>query len=264
MIDLHNHLIPGVDDGASTLDESRAALRAFASQGIDTIVVTPHFNGSLTLKPTAAEARLAELDAGWAKLSAMAAAEFPNLTLGRGVEMLADTPTPDLSDGRLRLAGSDFALIEFPGMSIPPKSTEFVSRLVAGGWRVVIAHPERYYGMERGIERAGEWRRAGALLQINAGSIVGKYGPAPRIAAFELLARGWADYMGSDYHARGTLHTRAACELLKETNAEEQVVLLTELNPRRLLAGEAPWPVRPVIRKPGFFERIKTAMRPPL
>ncbi len=245
MIDFHNHLFPGVDDGAANLDESRAALGAFRSQGVDTVVCTPHFRASLLERPAELAASLEALDAAWEQLSAMAAAEFPEMTLGRGVEVTLDTPSPDFSDARLRLNGTRFVLMEFPYFTIPPNMSTALFELRMGGWTPVIAHPERYTGLTD-YEAVEEWKRMGAQLQVNCGSVIGSYGADAERHARALLSRGLVDYLGSDYHARGRLHVRAAREWLEARGAGEQAALLTEENPRRLLAGEAPLPVPPI------------------
>src|SRR5690242_5303918 len=146
MIDFHNHVVPGVDDGAADLPQALAALAAFAAQGVDTVVATPHVSGAATLDPAALARTLARLDRGWEALRAAAAADFPALRLERGAEVMLDVPAPDLADPRLRLAGTPFVLVEFPFMAVPPHAGEALARLREAGWRPVLAHPERYQG----------------------------------------------------------------------------------------------------------------------
>lgn len=156
MLDFHNHVVPGVDDGAQDLDQSRAALRALRESGVETVIATPHFDGSLTHDRAAMERRLEAIDAGWAQLTAMAAEEFPGLRVERGVELMLDTPDPDLSDARLRLAGTRFVLLEFPTMTVPPHVAQALAALAAKGWTPIVAHPERYIGIEYRVEQAEE------------------------------------------------------------------------------------------------------------
>ena len=255
MIDFHNHLIPGVDDGAADLDESRAGLEAFRSQGVDTVVCTPHFQASLLGRPAELAARMEALDAAWESLSAMAEAEFAGMTLGRGVELMLDTPAPDFSDPRLRLNGTSFVLLEFPYFTIPPQVGNAIFELRMGGWTPIIAHPERYAGLSD-YDAVEEWKRMGAQLQVNCGSVLGSYGSEAQRHARVLLARGLADYLGSDYHARGRLHVRACREALEERGAGEQARLLLEENPRRLLAGEAPLPVPPIVEERSLWSKL--------
>lgn len=242
MIDFHNHLLPGVDDGAATLDETRAALAAFREQGVRAVVVTPHLRGSLTAEPARLEETLARMDAAWEEASAMAAAEFPEVRLERGFEVMLDTPRPDLSDPRLRLAGTRFVLVEFPFMSVPPNAAATLFELRMAGWHPILAHPERYTGIDEALSGPGEWRRVGAHLQVNGASLIGKYGDEARRTAWRLLRRGWADYVCSDYHARGRLHAATARAEIERAAGAEAASLLTEGNAARMLAGESPLP----------------------
>lgn len=249
MIDLHNHLIPGVDDGASTLEESRAALQAMTEQGVDTIVTTSHLDGSVTTDPLRLAKTLERIDSGWSLLEALAASEFPQLRLERGLEVMLDTPEPDLSDPRVRLAGTRYVLVEFPHMTLPPRSVDSVFGLKMRGWTPVIAHPERYAGIEEQLDVVAEWRRVGGLLQVNAGSLVGRYGADAKRVAWRLLGRGWVDLMASDYHARGAYRVGEARQKLINLNGGEAAELLLQVNPRRLLDGEDPLPVPQVRRR---------------
>ena len=248
MIDFHNHVVPGVDDGAADLEQARAALAALAAQGVHTVVATPHARASMAARPVELEAFGARVGAAWEALRALAAAELPGLRLERGAEVMLDVPGADLSDPRLRLAGTAFALVEFPYMQAPPNAAQALSALASAGWWPVLAHPERYPGA--GAAAAEEWRRAGALLQVNAGSLLGRYGDGPRRAAGEILARGLASYVASDYHARGIPHLAAFRARLVEAGAGEQAALLLEENAALLLRGQPPHLVPPLGEPP--------------
>jgi protein-tyrosine phosphatase len=165
-------------------------------------------------------------------------------------------PEPNIEDPRLRLAGGNFFLMEFPFMMVPPHSPRAVRSLASGPYRPVIAHPERYHGFVNTIDLALEWKDAGGLLQVNGGSLLGRYGKDARAAAFELLARGWVDYMCSDYHTRGPALIAEYRRVLEEMGAEEQAYLLTVTNPARILAGEAPIPVAPIRAKTTVWGKV--------
>ena len=260
-VDFHNHVIPGVDDGASTEDESASALRAFLAQDVAEIIATPHLTGSLTLRSAALTARLSEIDAGWARLGAVVRDHVPEIRIHRGAEIMLDTPEPDLSDERLRLAGTHFALCEYPYMTVPPNSTGVLRRMLDAQVTPVIAHPERYMGVDTTCALPRRWKSAGALLQVNAGSITGRYGEHARFNAFALLENGLADYVCSDYHARGRPSTAGARSILTEGGGHEQLELLTVVNPRRLLQGELPLPIAPLRLKLGVKERLRRWLR---
>jgi protein-tyrosine phosphatase len=248
LIDFHSHLVPGVDDGAADLDESFAALAAFASQGVEAAIVTPHLAGTTTEDPVLLEAYLARIDAGWNALYEMAAAELPALRLERGAEVMLNTPTPHLANPLVRLAGTRFVLVEFPHMMVPPNSADAIFALKMSGWTPIVAHPERYRGMSSDLREAADWRRVGAHLQVNDASLLGAYGPVAMERAWALLRRGWADYLSSDYHARGRCPISDARAILAERGGEEQAVLLMDRNPAHLLADGLPEPVPPLSR----------------
>lgn len=261
IIDFHNHLIPGVDDGAQTIAESEAAVSAFVTHGVTGMVATPHLNAELTADVTGLKERLEEIDGGWESFANMCADKFPAVSAFRAVELLLDIPEPDLSDSRLRINGGKFFLVEFPFMAVPPQSARVLRDLSASGYTPILAHPERYRGMPD-IRVAGEWRQAGALLQVNGGSLLGRYGPAARRIAFQLLEQGWVDFLCSDYHARGEPLIREYENALLEGDAAEQAITLMRTNPARMLADEPPLPVMPFRpRRGNVWRRVSEFFR---
>ncbi len=252
-VDFHSHLMPGVDDGARDTVQALESLRAFAAQGAATCLTTPHFDASLTKSPPAFTARMGQFEIAWAALTAArdtyrVSAGHPTLpTLARGVEVMLDDPDPDLSDPRLRLAGGPFVLVEFPAMQMPPNAQWTISRLRQNGWWPIIGHPERYRNHDSQLTVLARCRGAGALLQVNAGSLLGHHGARARTVAHALLSLGWVDYLASDHHARGEPATGRAVALLQLRGAPAQ--RLTVENPQRILAGEGPLPVAPLVAK---------------
>jgi protein-tyrosine phosphatase len=253
--------MPGVDDGASTEAESRSGVNALWAQGVRTIVATPHIDGSLTGRGVQLAARLAEIDLGWQRLVGLAREPYPQLVLRRGAEVALDTPEPDLTDARLRLAGTSFVLVEFPHMTVPPHSARVIQHIVAAGYTPIIAHPERYANMTSESRLPHEWRAAGALLQMNAGSLTGRYGADARTIAYTLLQRGLTDFMCSDFHARGRPATAGARQELIEMDAREHADLMMNVNPTRMLAGQAPIPVPPLATGRTLLQRVKRWLR---
>ena len=261
IVDFHNHLIPGVDDGAQTVVESEAAVAAFVAHGVTAFVATPHVDGELTLTRAHLDDRLGEIDGGWHELEQMCAEKFPDISVFRAAEVLLDVPEPDLSDPRLRINGGRFFLVEFPFMTVPPQSARVIRYLADTGYTPILAHPERYRGVSD-VSMAGEWRQAGALLQLNGGSLLGRYGAAARDLAFQILEQGWADFLCSDYHARGEPLIRDYERMLVESGGEEQAATLMRTNPARMLNGEKPLPVAPFRpRRPSVWQRVSGLFR---
>lgn len=249
--------MPGVDDGAADIDESRSGLMVMRDQGITTIITTPHIRASLTDRPRELEQYLSELDAAFERLATLAATEFPDLRIERGVELMLDTPQPAMGDPRLHLAGTSFVLMEFPYMTIPPNSTMAVRQLRGRGVIPIVAHPERYSNMSTNMALVEEWRDAGAYIQVNAGSFVGQYGSTAKRLAWNIAEQGLVDYLSSDYHSRGRCSVRACAAAFLERGGAAQLRAMTLTNPQRLLRSEPPLPVEPLEEvQLGFFKKI--------
>lgn len=244
MIDIHTHLLPGVDDGARTFAQSLVVLARFAAEGVTTVVCTPHLNAS-----AAGVAPHARNEALLAELAARAGA-VPALRLGW--EIMLDAPGSDLTAQHLRLGDSSAVLVEFPHTGVPPRAADELRRLRQSGVTPVIAHPERYWGCS--VAHAREWRLAGAVLQTDATYLLGG-GPKGDLAR-TLLREGLIDVLASDNHGdRRSL--RAARDWLAELGAAQQGALLTDANPARVLAGQPVEPVPPVELPRGVFGRLR-------
>ncbi len=259
VVDLHSHLIPAVDDGARSLEEALEAVERMVAAGIGRIVTTPHVTASLTHDSSQLGTWLGSVDEPWRELVDAVRQRFPTLELLRGHEVMLDVPDPDFSDARLRLAGTSFVLVEWPRLQIPPRTRQVIERIADAGYRPILAHPERYSGMRRKLDSVGAWRSAGAYLQVNHGSFVGRYGPEARAVASELLARGWADYLSSDFHARASLeiHLSDAEEFFTTHDGLEHLHLLTVTNPGRVIEDQLPLPVPPLRIRSGFWDGFK-------
>jgi protein-tyrosine phosphatase len=261
--DFHSHLIPGVDDGARTVEDALEGIGRMREAGIFRIVTTPHLDGSLTKKPAEFSQRLAEMDDAYARLHKAVSAEYGDVDLQRGHEVMLDVPDPDLSDQRLHLGDTNFVLIEWPRLSIPPGTVEAIERLVSQGIRPIVAHPERYRGIAERFRLTDLWRQHGALLQVNYGSLVGRYGASPRALAFRLLERGWVDCLSTDFHGRPhlELYVQQAEEAFGARGAEEQFAILSSVNTKRILDGHDPIEVPPLPPDRRLWSRLRGLLR---
>ncbi len=261
--DFHSHLIPGVDDGARTLEDTLEGVERMVAEGIRKIITTPHVDASLINDAGPFQERMELVDRAWDEASCAVAERFPEVDFRRGHEVMLDLPDPDLSDARLRLGGSSFVLIEWPRLQLPPGTVDVLTRLLRSGVRPIIAHPERYVGFDRELELASEWKRAGAYLQVNYGSLVGRYGPQARTLALRLLRRGWVDYLATDFHARPhlKLYHREVVEALTELAGEEQISVLTVINPGRVFRDEEPIPPPALLREHTLWARLRELLK---
>jgi len=259
LVDLHNHLVPGVDDGANDLEDTLQAVERMTHVGIRKIVATPHLDGSLTQEPQQLEERLSEVTEAWDEAATAVGRDFPEVRFHRGHEVMLDVPDVDFSDARVRLAGTSFVLIEWPRLQLPPGTTKVLARIVGDGYRPIVAHPERYIGMDRALELAGQWRDVGAYLQVNYGSLVGRYGAEARSTAHRLLRRGWVDYFASDFHGQSgvKIYKKEAWAQLEALGAHEALLHLCQTNPARVLQDREPLPVQLLPPETGFWARVR-------
>lgn len=257
LADLHNHLVPGVDDGARTLDDTLESVERMTEEGIRKILTTPHLDGSLTLDRDLLDERLSEVSTAFDDAARAVAERFPDVEFRRGHEVMLDVPDVRFDDPRTRLNGSSFALVEWPRLQLPPGTTAVLHRIRREGYRPIVAHPERYIGIDLTLAR--QWREAGAHLQVNYGSLVGRYGAEARAFSFRLLRRGWVDYFSSDFHARPErrIYRREAAEKLAALGADETFARLAATNPARVFTDEAPLPVPLLPAERGFWAKVR-------
>lgn len=251
MIDLHTHLLPGVDDGSPSIERSLPVLERFAREGVEVVVCTPHLDASAAAKAPRArnEQILAELAAAAAALP-----RAPRLELG--FEIMLDEPGVALDREGLSLGTSKAVLVEFPRTSIPAGGAAELFRLRMSGVVPVLAHPERYWGCTTGMVR--EWKHVGAVIQLDAVMLLNP-SPSGRLAR-ALIAEGLVDCIASDNHADGRSQM-VAREWLAEVGADEQGVLMTRQNPSRLLTDRELLPVPPLPRQRGMFARLRELIR---
>jgi protein-tyrosine phosphatase len=259
LTDLHSHLVPGVDDGARTIEDVLEGVGRMVARGVGRIITTPHLDASLTQDPELLNRVLAPVDEAWEAARAAVAERFPALEFRRGHEILLDVPDPDFSDPRVRLAGGPVALVEWPGLQIPPSTTRVLGEFREAGIRPLIAHVERYRGFDADLSLPSQWREEGAWLQMNYGSLVGRYGSDVRHTAIRLLEEGWVDCMASDFHGRPhlRLYIEEARRVFEELDAMEEWTLMAAINPHRISGGEEPRPVRPIPFPRTVLARLK-------
>lgn len=263
LVDIHNHLVPGVDDGARDLAAVVESVERMTRQSIRRIVTTPHIDGSLTLNSARLEGRLGPVTEAWERAAQAIRDSFPEVGYHRGHEICLDVPEVDLSDPRIRMAGTSFVLVEWPRLQLPPGTVRVLTRIREQGFRPIVAHPERYAGMGAAIGVAGQWRDAGAALQVNYGSLVGRYGPDAQSNALRLLRRGWVDYLASDFHGHPSLkvYKEEAWAMLVEFGAEDVLNYLCRTNPGRVLEDEPPLPVPNLPEERRFWDRFRRMLR---
>ena len=238
MIDIHSHVLPGVDDGSESLEMSLDMLALAASSGVHTLVATPH----CTIPGEFDNYVSAELEERVLELQREVEQEGIPIRLCRGMEIFATEELPSLLRRKQvwTLNETDYFLTEFSFREDPDFCEEILKRCTAQGFRPVIAHPERYFFIQDDPELAYEWCLAGYALQINKGSVLGRFGTQVRRTAELLLDHGLAACFASDAH-RSYERSTYLLELRNYLNrfyGEDYTDLLLEENPSRILSGQ--------------------------
>lgn len=239
--DIHNHLLPGVDDGAETFDESLFHLRAFHRDGVTRTAVSPHLFGWLAEK-NRLDAQLDRLESVFDELLGFVAGrrDVPHLHFSQ--EILC--PTPAIAQAVFRTArpgvrGTDYALVEF-GFDLRGDCGDVVRAVTGCGKRMIVSHPERFRRDGRAVSVAEitTWKDAGAALQVNGGSLLGEHGSSSRTTAWRLLHAGLADIVSSDHHAdQRPISPKQVYDAIVARGGAEQAQLLMSENTGRILDG---------------------------
>lgn len=237
MIDIHCHILPGYDDGASTLEESMTMIRMAVSSGVTGIVATPHFRGD----PQSLEAAVYLKQLYLQLEDAIRQAGLP-LQLYFGAEILCMPQTVEMAQqGQLPTLGNTrYVLTEFFFNETFSYMDEILTGIAQAGYIPVVAHPERYETIQRDPRRLIHWFRKGYIIQLNKGSILGAFGHRAEMAADWILSSGLAHVVASDAHSashRTTDMTSLRARLLDEYESD-YVQILMDQNPARLIRGE--------------------------
>jgi protein-tyrosine phosphatase len=194
-VDVHCHLLPGIDDGSPDWETTLAMARLAVADGITAIVATPHW----PLEGRTPGPLVRELAAETQER--LRAAEIPlRVFPGHELEITTGLAEALAAGDALTLADSRFILLETPYFDLPVFLRDLVFRLQSQRFRPILAHPERNPRVQRDVTCLEDIVAAGCLLQINAGSVLGLFGPRPRRAAEALLARDWVQLLASDAH----------------------------------------------------------------
>ena len=246
MIDLHSHLLPAVDDGSRTVEQSVGVLRRMAQLGITDVCLTPHLRANETV-----DAPPDRHDDAFAALRA----EAPDRPrLHRGAEVMLDRPLPREAERmrRITLGGTQYILVEFPRLVAVEAVTNALTRVRDAGLTPVLAHPERYGSCS--VEAVAYWRSLGARMQVDATTLHSPQARGQR--ARQLVAAGLADILAGDNH--GDERTIAAgADFLRALDGNAQAELLTVTNPGAILRGEPLIDVPPLAIRRTWMQRLR-------
>jgi len=248
MIDIHSHILPGLDDGAQTLDDSLAMLRIAVDGGTTDIVATPHANTEFTFDPALVAQKLTELSA--------AAGQSIRIYSGCDFHLQYENIQDALGNPtKYTINHKNYLLVEFSDLMIFNTTGDIFYQLRSAGMVPVVTHPERNLLLQKRFKDISEWVAEGACLQVTAQSFLGRFGRRAQAFAEKLMNAGLVHFVASDAH--GTLDRtpdlREAFDYVSNTYGPKRAELLFMVNPRAALNGERlpeiPTPNAPPRRK---------------
>lgn len=237
MKDLHSHLLPGIDDGSKTIEESIDLLRKMSNEGIKEIVVTPHYieNSNYTCNNRKKKALLN-------KLKKKLKEENIDITLYIGNEIYFANNIVELLEKKeiISLNESKYILFEFPMHGSYKNSGEIISKIISCGYIPILAHPERYKTFLKQPNLAEEYLRMGVLLQGNYTSLFRKYGKKSEKLLKYYIKKGWISFLGSDTHHEFNYSMKKLEKKLHRINKNKDYIYdITEGNFDKVMKNES-------------------------
>jgi protein-tyrosine phosphatase len=244
VIDLHAHILPGVDDGPPSFEQSLGMLRMAVQAGTMAIVATPHFSRKHPLRPALVQRR-------WEELQHLAG-DTIRVYRGYEVELTGEAVRTVLAAPvRFTICGYHYLLAEVPDDARPEEAEPLLDELLGAGLRVILAHPEAHPSLGQSRRRLERWVQRGVFLQASAGSLLGLYGHAVAEAAHKLVKFGLVHFIASNAHDLRYRPPRLDVIRLQLTALypPEFLEQLLEFHPRAVVQGqelppgplEAPW-----------------------
>ena len=195
-VDIHSHVLPGIDDGAKTMEESIALLLKMRSYGMHHFITTPHVMGSVYPNSSAvilqklAEVKAALLEQGIVDIYISAAAEY----------LLDEVFSARLAQGDILVLKENYILVEMSYFNAPVNLYEQLFQIQLKGYQAILAHPERYAFYHQDFEQYYALKKAGCLFQLNLLALTNHYGKNIQKTALRLLKEGLYDFVGTDAH----------------------------------------------------------------
>ena len=230
MIDIHSHLIPNVDDGSFSLENSLRYLKFMEDVGVETLVLTPHFiRDSLDY--------FEDIDENYKILVDACKKENIQIKLVLAKEVLLyPTILEDIEKYKLNITGTNYILVETNFQKFPDFFDETMYGLLKNGYRPILAHPERYMDIMENIELAQDLMHRNILLQINSGSFFGLYGRNVKKTVNKLLKNGYCHFIAGDFHGHDDNYSlHKAVDLISDSIDDYSAELLSNSNPSKML-----------------------------
>lgn len=239
MVDVHCHLLYGLDDGAKSLEESIQMAEMAVADGITHVIGTPHSNGEYSFNPALIRERRDELQARIGDRLQLATGCDFHLSLDN-VQNARQRPT------KFALNQKNYLLVEFADFAIPPSTDDTLHSLHLLGLRLIITHPERNGLIRHQPEKLWKWMRQGCYVQITAQSLTGRFGRDAQRVAEEWLMADRVHFFASDAHdtKNRPLILSEAYKIVAKRRGEEVAQALFTENPLAAFEGR-PLPYQP-------------------
>lgn len=238
-----------MDDGSSSIEQSVAMARAAAEDGITHIVCSPHANSTYPYQPGVVAEKIAELQ------RALDRASIP-VKLGKGCDFhmsYENIQEAKLDPAKFSINGLGYVLVEIPDYGISRGLTEIFYQLQLAGLTPILTHPERNPTLQADIPRMSDWLRGGVLVQVTAGSVVGRMGRHAERMAHELLANRWVHFLATDAHNTTSRPPKMkdAFEAVARKYGPDYAHLLCVSNPLAAFMGK---PLQPQLEPLNLYE----------
>jgi protein-tyrosine phosphatase len=252
MIDIHHHLLWGMDDGATSVENSVDMAKAAAGDGITHIVCSPHANGRYAYEPKVIAKKIGELQR-------LLDGESIAVKLGRGCDFhmsYENIEEAKLDPAKFSINGLGYILVELPDYGISPGLNEVFYQMQLAGLTPILTHPERNPTLQADRPRMMDWLRGGVLVQVTAGSVVGRMGKHAQRMAHELLANRWVHFLATDAHNTTSRPPKMqeAFEVVAQKYGPEYAHLLCVSNPLAAFMGK---PLQPQLEPLNLYEDLK-------
>jgi protein-tyrosine phosphatase len=264
MVDIHHHLLFGLDDGANSIETSVAMARLAAAEGITHVVCTPHANSHFDFDPQVNALKTEEL-------RTRLAAEGIALTLGKGCDFhlsFDNVQHAKVDPSRFSINGLGYLLVEVPDYGLPPALTETFYELQLAGLTPILTHPERNPTLQSEPNRLKDWLRGGVLIQVTADSLTGHKGKHAQRMAHELLEKRWVHFLATDAHNTTSRppRMRDAHDMVASRYGANYAHALCLTNPLAVFLGkqfevaEEPQGLFEDVPEPGWWQRVAAVL----
>ena len=249
MIDIHHHLLWGMDDGSSSVENSVAMARIAAEDGITHIVCSPHANSTYVYEPRVVAEKIGELQCFLDR-------EAIPVKLGKGCDFhmsYENIQEAKIDPAKFSINGMGYILVEIPDYGISRGLTEIFYQLQIAGLTPILTHPERNPTLQADVPRMMDWLRGGVLVQVTAGSVVGRMGRHAERMAHDLLANRWVHFLATDAHNTTSRPPKMkdAFELVAKKYGPDYAHLLCVSNPLAAFMGK---PLQPQLEPLNLYE----------